>query len=230
MKIDVAVQFEPTKNANIFKDFYSDLAGKIVGKFPITLKHVNNNSTKQYRMNIEKSSHSFKLCNPTLETIKKILVYLDSSKAFWFGFNILKFFERWRWEVLALPLRDLVNLSIKQSLFPDQVMYEHKCHGILSSQDSMHVNIGTAQIENSKFQKFEDHINRICKKASVKLNALSTISYYMDPINQRLLVNAFFTSQFNYCPLTWMFHINSLRKRYLRLVLQWQYFFIWRVI
>ena len=99
-------------------------------------------------------------------------------------------------------------------------MYEHKCHGILSSQDSVHVNIGTAQIENSKFQKFEDHINRICKKASVKLNALSTISYYMDPINQRLLVNAFFTSQFNYCPLTWMFHINSLRKRYLRLVLQ----------
>ena len=84
-------------------------------------------------------------------------------------------------------------------------MYEHKCHGILSSQDNVHVNIGTAQIENSKFQKllginidskltFEDHINRICKKASAKLNALSTISYNMDPINQRLLVNAFFTS------------------------------------
>ena len=58
-----------------------------------------------------------------------------------------------------------------------------KCHVILSSQDNVHVNIGTAQIENSKSQKllginidskftFEDHINRICKKVSTKLNAL----------------------------------------------------------
>ena len=30
---------------------------------------------------------------------------------------------------------------------------EGKCHVILSSQDNVHVNIGTAQIENSKSQK-----------------------------------------------------------------------------
>ena len=113
---------------------------------------------------------------------------------------------------------------------------EDKCHVILSSQDNVHVNIGTAQIENSKSQKllginidskltFEDHINRICKKASAKLNALGRISYYMDPLKRRLLVNAFFTSQFNYCPLTWMFHsrklnnkINRLHERCLRLI------------
>ena len=72
---------------------------------------------------------------------------------------------------------------------------------------------------------FEDHINRICKKASAKLNALGRISYYMDPLKRRLLVNAFFTSQFNYCPLTWMFHsrklnnkINRLHERCLRLI------------
>ena len=113
---------------------------------------------------------------------------------------------------------------------------EDKCHVILSSQDNVHVNIGTAQIENSKCQKllginidskltFEDHINRICKKASAKLNALSRISYYMDPLKRQLLVNVFFTSQFNYCPLTWMFHcrklnnkINGLHERCLRLI------------
>ena len=70
---------------------------------------------------------------------------------------------------------------------------EDKCHVILSSQDNVHVNIGTAQIENSKCQKlldinidskltFEDHINRICKKASAKLNALGRVSYYIDPL------------------------------------------------
>ena len=64
---------------------------------------------------------------------------------------------------------------------------------MLSSQDNVHVDIGAAQTENSKCQKllginidsnlmFEDHINRIYKKASAKLNALSRISYYMDPL------------------------------------------------
>ena len=92
----------------------------------------------------------------------------------------------------------------------------------------MHVNIGTAQVENSKSQKllgintdskliFEDHINRICKKASAKLNPLGRISYYMEPLKWRLLVNAFFTSQFNYCPLTWMFHIKKLNNKINRL-------------
>ena len=90
---------------------------------------------------------------------------------------------------------------------------EDKYHVILSSQDNVHVNIGTAQIENSKCQKLlgvnidskltsEDHINHICIKASAKLNALGRISYRMDPLKRRPIVNAFFTSQFNYCPLT----------------------------
>ena len=62
---------------------------------------------------------------------------------------------------------------------------------MLSSQYNVHVNIGIAQIKNSKCQKllginidskltFEDHINHIYKKASAKLNASSRISYYME--------------------------------------------------
>ena len=42
MKIDVSIQFEPTENANIFKDFYSDLAGKIVGKFQTVHSNTGN--------------------------------------------------------------------------------------------------------------------------------------------------------------------------------------------
>ena len=63
-----------------------------------------------------------------------------------------------------------------------------KCHIMLCSQDSVHVNIGTVQIENSKYSKllginidskltFEGHINRTCKTSSTKLNALNKISY-----------------------------------------------------
>ena len=46
------IQFEPMKNANIFIDFYSDLTGKPVRKLPVTLNRFNNNSTKQYCINV----------------------------------------------------------------------------------------------------------------------------------------------------------------------------------
>ena len=119
LKNDGAIQFKLTKNANIFKDFYSDLAGKLVRKLPVTLNKFNDNSTKQYYMNIEKSCHNFKLCNVTLESIKKILACLVSSKAPGLDQISSKFLKN-ATEVLPLPLCNLVSLSIKQSLFPDQ--------------------------------------------------------------------------------------------------------------
>ena len=116
LKNDGAIQFKPTKNA---KDFYFDLGGKLVGKLPVTLNKFNNNSMKRYYINIEKSCHNFELCNVTLEAIKKILACLDSSKAPGLDRISSKFLKDGT-EVLALPPCNLVNLSIKQSLFPDQ--------------------------------------------------------------------------------------------------------------
>ena len=48
LKNDGAIQFEPTKNANTFKDFYSDLAGTLVRKLLVALNKFYNNSRKQY--------------------------------------------------------------------------------------------------------------------------------------------------------------------------------------
>ena len=106
-------------NANVFKDFYSDLATTLVRKLPVALNKFNNNSTKQYYMNIEKSSHNFELCNATLETIEEILACLDSSKAPGLDEVSSKFLKDGA-KVLVLPLCNLVSLSIKQPLFPDQ--------------------------------------------------------------------------------------------------------------
>ena len=47
---DGAIQFEPIKNANTFKDFYSDLARNIVRKLPVALSKFNNNLMKQYQL------------------------------------------------------------------------------------------------------------------------------------------------------------------------------------
>ena len=72
---------------------------------------------------------------------------------------------------------------------------------------------------------FSSHIHDICQKAGQKLNAISRITPYMDFAKRRLLVNAFFYSQFNYCQLVWMCHnrtnnnkINRLHERHLRLI------------
>ena len=43
------------------------------------------------------------------------------------------------------------------------------------------------------------HINDIFKKEGLKLNASARITPYMDLNKKRLLLNAFFMSQFNYC-------------------------------
>ena len=61
--------------------------------------------------------------------------------------------------------------------------------------------------------KFEKHANTICQKANRKLNAQARITPYMEPTKRRILLNVFFDSQFNYCPLIWMFHSRNLNKK-----------------
>ena len=50
------------------------------------------------------------------------------------------------------------------------------------------------------------------KKAGLKLNALAKITPYMDLNKKRLLLNAFYMSQFNYGQLVWMCHNRSKNK------------------
>ena len=63
------------------------------------------------------------------------------------------------------------------------------------------------------------------KKANKKYHALARVCNYMDTKKRRVLMKAFITSQFSYCPLVWMFHsrtlnnrINKIHERALRLV------------
>ena len=111
-----------------------------------------------------------------------------------------------------------------------------KCHVLISTSQKLHVNIGTPQIENSKYEKllgvninsklsFEKHLNIICGKARAKINALGRVAPFMNIEKRGTIMNTFFNSQFSYCPLIWMFHsrlinnkINRLHERCLRIV------------
>ena len=66
---------------------------------------------------------------------------------------------------------------------------------------------------------------KYAKRASCKIHALSRIAPYMNLQQKNILMNAFFNSQFNYCPLIWMCHsrtmnnkINRLHERCLRII------------
>ena len=113
-----------------------------------------------------------------------------------------------------------------------------KYHFLVTGNYEVSANINELEIESSKKEKllgisidirlsFEHHITSLCKKASQKLHALARIAHYMDFEKRRSLMKAFVISQFNYCPLIWMFHnrtlnnrINKIHERGLRLVYQ----------
>ena len=95
--------------------------------------------------------------------------------------------------------------------------------------------IGDFNIVNSKCEKRLSLIKSLLltgvylairKNYSQKINALARVAKYISSISKRrILMNAFFKSQFNSCPLVWMCHsridnmkINRLHERYLRIV------------
>ena len=64
---------------------------------------------------------------------------------------------------------------------------------------------------------FEIHISNICSKVSKKRNALGRITGYITLKKRRMLFKAFIESQFNYCPLIWMLHSQTMNKKINRL-------------
>ena len=64
----------------------------------------------------------------------------------------------------------------------------------------------------------------MCNKASKKIQALARNFREMSVAKGKILMNAYFLSQFEYCPSVWMNHtrilncINRLHERALRLV------------
>ena len=60
---------------------------------------------------------------------------------------------------------------------------------------------------------FDYHISGLCKKASKRINALAKVSQYMNLLKRKIIMNAFFDSQFKYCPLIWMCHSALIKEK-----------------
>ena len=92
-----------------------------------------------------------------------------------------------------------------------------KGHILLSSKTPKKTYFSGALVESSSIEKlpgiqldsdvtFDKYISSICNKVAKKINALSRLVNYMALDKHRMEIKAFIESQFNYCPLIWMFH------------------------
>ena len=112
-----------------------------------------------------------------------------------------------------------------------------KCRMILSDKDhNLNISLGNELVSNSECEKilgihfdskldFNTHVTKLCSKVGQKLHALARISNFMSTKQKLLIMNAFISSQFGYCPLIWMCHsralntrINRIHERALRIV------------
>ena len=107
---------------------------------------------------------------------------------------------------------------------------------MLSEDESSEFHIGDSIIKSSTCEKliaikidsklcFDGHIQDLCNKAHRKSRVLARATPYMNLQKRKVLMNAFFNAQFNYCPLIWLLHsrqnnnkIKHLHERCLRLI------------
>ena len=86
------------------------------------------------------------------------------------------------------------------------------------------------QLQGNKFNNIlslENHVSSFCTKASQKLHALTWIVNHKNLSKRKALMKTSVISQFNYCPLAWMFHsgnlnhcINSIHEKVLSVMYQ----------
>ena len=99
-----------------------------------------------------------------------------------------------------------------------------KCHLVISNNEKVSMKLDNIELENTSSKKllgiiinsklnFKEHLEGIIKKASRKVNVLSRIIPYMNLNKRKFLMNSFFTSQFNYCPLVWMWHNRTINNK-----------------
>ena len=87
-----------------------------------------------------------------------------------------------------------------------------KSHFLLTSNEQINLNLDNLIIKTSESEKllginidnfltFNELVSKLYRKASQKLRAIARISSYINKNKLRLIMNAFFSSQFGYCPL-----------------------------
>ena len=111
-----------------------------------------------------------------------------------------------------------------------------KYHLLARKECRKKINIGNNIIGKSKCEKlsginvysklnFGAHGGNLCKKAVCKIHSLARVTPYKSFSKKRILLTAFFKSDFSYCPLVWICQsralnnkLNTPYEKYLRII------------
>ena len=125
------------------------------------------------------------------------------------------------------------SLKANPEKFQSMLISSHSCDAdglmipvgntIISSMERMKV-LGITIDDKLNFS--EKHISNACIKAGRQLNVLQRLKRVLDNKSRMAIHNSFVMSNFNYCPIVWMFtskksleKIENIKKRALRFVL-----------
>ena len=131
--------------------------------------------------------------------------YADDNTFYTSGYNL---------KVLLNDLNKVTEWFLENYM----VLNAGKCHFMCLGKNTENETFSVKDtiMNNSKEEKilgviienrltFSTHIRELCEKASQKISALSRISSQLNDSEKTLLFNAVVKSQFNFCPLVWMF-------------------------
>ena len=156
----------------------------------------------------------------------KIANYADDNTVYTVDKNI---------QNLLQTLENETNLILDWFRKNEMKPNDDKCHLIVCNQEKLFVTLGNESIDSTdtvellgitidKNLNFTEHVSDLCKRGNQKLHALARISKYLKEDKSILIMKTFIRSQFNCCPLVWMFHnrtlnnkINKLHERALRI-------------
>ena len=119
LKTEDGVSFDTETNANIFKNFFSNLAENLVKKLPKSKNVFGLKSVETYYKNFNLQDKKFSLALVNKDYIKNLLSEVNISKAAGID-SISGQFLRDGASSLALPVMQLINLSNSLSTVPDK--------------------------------------------------------------------------------------------------------------
>ena len=119
----------------------------------------------------------------------------------------------------------IVNPGKFQSIIFDKKKQNHTAEYISIDQKNIKTSssVKLLGVHIDDELNFNLHITKVCRSAANQLHALIRLQMFLNFEEKKTLINSYFYSSFNYCPLVWMFSsakslnkVESLQKRALR--------------
>ena len=109
----------------------------------------------------------------------------------------------------------IVNPGKFQAIILDKKKNNHTQEIIKIDKNAVKIksSVKLLSVEIAAERNFNLHIVNICRTAANQFNALTRLKKFLGFEEKKVLINSYFYSNFNHCPLAWMFsHANSLKK------------------